>query len=268
MIRIPVTYRFPDRDIVEDALFDAPAIPAIPARGSNEATLRAAIASAPAGYRSTLVDLYRELVLANFAAYEGKKGSTAEPELSVAYPSAGTLPGFTRKSGRFNAAGMILYNAQTHLHTARGFELLGPLLAALIKGGLTQPRCTLNPGSTDTFSLPEEVGNETYVEGTVREILVNAFERSPAARQACLAYHGYDCVCCGFNFERAYGVAGRHFIHVHHLVPLEAIRREYAVDPVRDMVPVCPNCHAMIHRPDPPYRINEVALLLQATNDN
>ena len=50
------------------------------------------------------------------------------------------------------------------------------------------------------------------------------------------------------DFEEKYGVIGRGFIHVHHIVPISTIRESYQVDPVRDLVPVCPNCHAMLHR--------------------
>jgi 5-methylcytosine-specific restriction protein A len=32
----------------------------------------------------------------------------------------------------------------------------------------------------------------------------------------------------------------------------------YIVDPVKDLEPVCPNCHAMLHRKDPPYSIEEL----------
>jgi 5-methylcytosine-specific restriction protein A len=31
-------------------------------------------------------------------------------------------------------------------------------------------------------------------------------------------------------------------------VPISTIGKEYLLDPVKDLVPVCPNCHAMLHR--------------------
>ena len=76
---------------------------------------------------------------------------------------------------------------------------------------------------------------------------MNAYERNAKARDACIAHHGYACSVCGFNFEQRYGAAGRNIIHVHHLVPLSEIGGEYVLDPVKDMLPVCPNCHAVIH---------------------
>ena len=34
---------------------------------------------------------------------------------------------------------------------------------------------------------------------------------------------------------------------MHHIVPLSQIRELHEVDPIKDLVPICPNCHAMIH---------------------
>jgi 5-methylcytosine-specific restriction protein A len=50
------------------------------------------------------------------------------------------------------------------------------------------------------------------------------------------------------NFEEKYGEIGRNFIHVHHIVPISTIGQEYQIDPEKDLVPVCPNCHAMLHK--------------------
>ena len=52
------------------------------------------------------------------------------------------------------------------------------------------------------------------------------------------------------------------FIHVHHLRPLSEIRGEYMVDPVADLCPVCPNCHAVIHYGGRLRGIDEVRQLL------
>lgn len=86
-----------------------------------------------------------------------------------------------------------------------------------------------------------------HVEGAVKQVLVNAYERNPKARAACIAAHGTSCVVCGFSFERTYGAIGKGYIHVHHLIPLSQISHEYVVDAVKDLRPVCPNCHAMLH---------------------
>lgn len=113
--------------------------------------------------------------------------------------------------------------------------------------------------------FPDEVA--TYVEGATKPVLVNAYERSKEARAACLAHHGYSCAVCEFNFESIYGAIGAGFIHVHHLTPISTVAAEYKVDPITEMRPVCPNCHAMLHKSDPPFSIEELKEVLQRGDD-
>ncbi|MFE4544419.1 HNH endonuclease [Arthrobacter sp. NPDC056727] len=87
---------------------------------------------------------------------------------------------------------------------------------------------------------------------------VNRHERDPYARRVCLAHHGTSCAACGFSFEAAYGPDGEGFIHVHHLVPAAQLGPGYELDPVEDLVPLCPNCHAMAHRRRIPYTVAEL----------
>lgn len=88
----------------------------------------------------------------------------------------------------------------------------------------------------------------SFIEGARLNVTQSRSERNPAARARCLKIHGITCHGCNFNFEKKYGPLGAGFIHVHHLNPLRTIRRSYIVDAERDLVPLCPNCHAMIHR--------------------
>ncbi|MEX2490479.1 MAG: HNH endonuclease [Nitrospirales bacterium] len=106
---------------------------------------------------------------------------------------------------------------------------------------------------------PEEVGSdESLIEGAKKQVTVNAFERNVMARRQCIARYGYRCRVCAFDFEKAYGKIGRKFIHVHHLFELSTIGTEYTINPVRDLRPVCPNCHAMLHKRKPAYTIEEL----------
>ena len=111
--------------------------------------------------------------------------------------------------------------------------------------------------------IPEEVDpTKSYKEGTVKSVTVNAYERNREARQACLDHYGYDCQACDFNFESVYGDIGKEFIHVHHVVPLaETQGVEYELDPINDLIPVCPNCHAIIHKAK--LQVPEMKELLQ-----
>ncbi|MEE7625206.1 HNH endonuclease [Methylobacter sp. Wu8] len=99
---------------------------------------------------------------------------------------------------------------------------------------------------------------ETLFEGIKRTITVNAYERNVRAKQLCVQHWKAICSVCGFDFVRTYGELGNGFIHVHHLVPISKIGKSYQVDPINDLRPVCPNCHSMLHRVDPPLAIEEL----------
>lgn len=94
---------------------------------------------------------------------------------------------------------------------------------------------------------PTQLVPGTFPPDAVSSIDVNGYERNPDARRVCLAFHGMSCAACGFSFEAFYGDTGAGFIDVHHEVPPELLGSRYQLDPVADLVPLCPNCHAMAH---------------------
>lgn len=102
----------------------------------------------------------------------------------------------------------------------------------------------------------------TLSEGTVSQVFVNRYERNRRARSICIAHHGSKCIVCGFDFENVYGPIGKNKIQVHHIIPLSEIQQEYEVDPVRDLCPVCPNCHLIIHSKKEPFTIEEVRKMI------
>ncbi|MFM8392807.1 MAG: HNH endonuclease, partial [Acidobacteriota bacterium] len=112
--------------------------------------------------------------------------------------------------------------------------------------------------------FPDELEpGKSYVEGAKKQVLVNAYERDSRARSDCLKHYGYDCVVCGFNFESSYGERGKDYIHVHHLKPISLTDGQYELDPLQDLRPVCPNCHAMLHRGKQLLSIEELKDCLQ-----
>jgi 5-methylcytosine-specific restriction protein A len=121
------------------------------------------------------------------------------------------------------------------------------------------------PNLNDFITDIDEESSE-FQEGHVRTITVNAYERDPRAREACIRYHGAICVVCNLNFEERYGDIGRGYIHVHHKRPLSVLRENYKVNPEKDLVPVCPNCHAMLHRRSPPYDVEQLRNMLKKPN--
>lgn len=114
----------------------------------------------------------------------------------------------------------------------------------------------------DEILPAEEVSQPDIWEGAVKKVSVNVYERNRPARKACLRRWGTACTVCSFDFATQYGVELSGFIHVHHLVPVAEIGKRYKLDPVNDLRPVCPNCHAVIHRRTPPFSIEEAKALL------
>jgi 5-methylcytosine-specific restriction enzyme A len=108
-------------------------------------------------------------------------------------------------------------------------------------------------------TIAEELNSrDALIEGASITVPVNKYERSPEARARCIEHHGYKCSVCNFDFEKTYGHLGRHYIHVHHIVPLGEIKTTHEVDPIKDLIPVCPNCHAMIHCTRPALSIDQL----------
>ena len=116
------------------------------------------------------------------------------------------------------------------------------------------------------FKTPEIEEQNVYIEGSPNQVVVTKYERNPFARKTCIAYYGLACVVCGFSFESIYGELGKDFIHVHHLKQVASIGEEYKIDPIKDLRPICPNCHAMIHRRKEPYLIEDIKEMIKATS--
>lgn len=115
-------------------------------------------------------------------------------------------------------------------------------------------------------------GDHEVPEGAKKRVEVNKYERDPGARQACIDHHGTTCTVCGLDFEMRYGEIGRRYIHVHHKTPLSQITapENYKINPIEDLIPVCPNCHAMLHKGESePFTVEELQLQMhQAAQGN
>jgi hypothetical protein len=109
----------------------------------------------------------------------------------------------------------------------------------------------------DDMSLPGRSYMIAGSEGGRRSVTVTRSERNPKNRQACLNHHGYKCLVCGFDFEWEFGDKAKKYIHVHHH-NLLAETGEVVSDPINEMSPLCPNCHAVAHLKRPPYTIPEL----------
>lgn len=112
-------------------------------------------------------------------------------------------------------------------------------------------------------SLPDEVDGR-LVEGAAERVWVSRVERNPVARRRCIEHHGAVCAACGLAFGRRYGSVADDYMHVHHLAPMASAGGEREVDPIHDLRPLCPNCHAVAHMRLPPFTPDEIASMLAA----
>ena len=169
----------------------------------------------------------------------------------------GEISGVSAKKGVFVFLGARVAEADVDVdRILRDFDRLYPLYEYV--ESMTQNTSAL-------VTLPEEVlENSVYNEGSVQRILVNRYERDSRAREECIRHYGTTCFLCGFDFVAVYGEVMDGFTHVHHLKPLSSVGTDYEVNPIRDLRPVCPNCHAVLHRREPAFSLDEVRQLLQA----
>ena len=107
-------------------------------------------------------------------------------------------------------------------------------------------------------SVKHIIDEGEFLEGQALEVTLTKYERNREARRICLAQKGTSCAICRFNAAEVYGERFKGKIHVHHVVPISEIAEEYLIDIEEDLVPVCANCHMIIHSKNPPYTIEEV----------
>jgi putative restriction endonuclease len=137
------------------------------------------------------------------------------------------------------------------------WKMRGRLAAALEElGWVADP-----PPDSNSSESPEKT---RLFEGAMKRAQVKGYERNPKARRACLAHYGAWCIICGFNFKAVYGRAAEGFMHVHHIEMMKVKGKKHEIDPIRDLRPLCPNCHSVIHIKPQPYTIQEVTEMVAA----
>lgn len=107
-----------------------------------------------------------------------------------------------------------------------------------------------------------------YPEGAVSTLQVNRYERDQRNRATAILIHGTTCMACGLDLESRYGEIVAGFIEVHHTTPVSQLGSDYQIDPAKDLVPLCPNCHAVAHRRDPPFSVDEIKEMLRSDAGN
>lgn len=107
----------------------------------------------------------------------------------------------------------------------------------------------------ESENLLEEVSVNYQEEGQKTSIIVNKYERSRVNRAIALEIHGFVCAACGLRMADLYGPIGEGVIHVHHLEPVSNMETPRVLNPATDLIPLCPNCHTVVHRTSPPLSI-------------
>jgi 5-methylcytosine-specific restriction protein A len=137
-------------------------------------------------------------------------------------------------------------------------------LCQALRRPIQNPSYAASAADPVLLQFGEEATHGLYSEGGRTAVMVNRYERDPRAREECIAHHGRTCSVCRMTFGERYGETVKDLIHVHHLVPLSDLGTIYQVDPIADLRPVCPNCHAVIHSVAPPMSIEQARALLSS----
>jgi 5-methylcytosine-specific restriction protein A len=116
--------------------------------------------------------------------------------------------------------------------------------------------CLLVEQEVWTTNSSDSLVAEGVEEGAMVAVVTNRYERSRYNRALCLRYYGFKCRGCGQLMEKIYGPIGQNVIHVHHIVPISRMGGSYVIDPIKDLIPLCPNCHNVVHRQDPPLEMS------------
>lgn len=184
--------------------------------------------------------------------------AAAKKFLSPKKKSAGFDRLVTAHRADLSVEAIVLEERFSHLFTKAELEVARSRIATLPENAFP-----VKVGALDE-RLPDEVpSDKKHIEGAVKNVKINRYERNPKARAACIKHFGAWCRVCKFDFEKCYGEIGEGFIHVHHKRPLHKLKASYRVNPTKDLVPVCPNCHAMLHTSEPPMDVEQLQAKLR-----
>lgn len=202
------------------------------------------------GSSATAKELAKAL---NYESYHAANRQIGQIGKAISQYTSIVPPAYNRKNGEQPAYFLLIGQYYKDI----GWEMWAELQQALKNLNLVSVD-TDNPNErlpTETFQFDEK---ELFKEGKVVQVFVNRYERNQKARQECIRHHGDKCFACGFDFGITYGDIAKGFIHVHHLTQLADINEEYDVDPINDLVPICANCHSVIHLTKPAMTIEEL----------
>jgi 5-methylcytosine-specific restriction enzyme A len=167
----------------------------------------------------------------------------------------------------------ILENGWLDRQTLTGVCEITSNTASILDSYLTSNR-TETEIDTETEMAGEDSDAEDFADkwnrgdGTPQTFLGTRYERLKSLRSQAVRLHGTTCFACGFSFEEMYGDIGKGFTEVHHVFPLASVGEAHPVNPLTDLVPLCANCHRMIHRnPKEPLTVDQLVEIVEAYFD-
>lgn len=115
----------------------------------------------------------------------------------------------------------------------------------------------------ECVNLVPEIPLSEYSEGYSRTRMQTYYERKPRIRAEALRIHGTRCFACGFDFSEIYGQHGEGYIEIHHLRPVSSYVGVTVVNPETDLIPLCSNCHRMVHRKEEALTPEELQCIIK-----
>ena len=137
-----------------------------------------------------------------------------------------------------------------------------PLLEAINSFNITNLDEEKNLEINQLLNEPEQEELYIGIEGEKKYVPILISKRDLKLRNECIKKKGLNCEICNFNFEKVYGELGKGFIHVHHINPLSGIE-DSTENSIDDLIPICPNCHEMIHRHKKCLEVDELKNLIE-----
>lgn len=128
-------------------------------------------------------------------------------------------------------------------------EELSPAEAASTVASLAAPVLAM---IVALIGIEDVEADASALEGSPIEQISRRYERRAVNREICLTLKGRRCWCCNLDFGQRYGLEADGFIEVHHRIPASEMGPGYLLNPLRDLFPVCSNCHSVIHLSHPP----------------
>lgn len=173
--------------------------------------------------------------------------------------------------------GLATYGKQTSIHriTKDGIDYLEdnePIIDYLGSSGFE--RTNVEKALKRDFT--KIILDEAITEGLMSKRMIKHRQRSNKLRHAKIlelknSLNGVSCLICGFDFSKTYDGHGKDYIEIHHLNPVSLMDIEGTKQKLKEalskVVPLCSNCHRMMHRnKDKVLSVEELKSIIQANN--